>query len=343
MHVSGYGKPEEEDARHERQSTTGIPKRISYYGPMSNDPANRTGDPTANAGVAPPEFRAPPGTTVGRVRLQVSDLERSLGFYTDVLGFRVLEQDGNQAVLGTHEGAAGREPTPLIELVERPGANAVPPRGRLGLFHFAVLLPERAQLGRILRHFAERGVRLGSSDHLVSEALYLSDPDGLGIEIYADRPRSAWRRQGQEIALATEPLAARDLLEAAGAMPWQGIPSGTTMGHIHLSVDDIDRAEAFFHVGLGLDKIVWSYPGALFLAAGGYHHHVGTNAWARGAPVAGEEDARLLEWRLVYPDAQFVSAALESVANAGFADAVDPSGARVRDPWGVWVRLTDRG
>lgn len=302
------------------------------------------------AGITPPAFRAPPGTQVGRVRLQVADLERSLGFYRDLLGFEVLDTSGPQAALGaasngesgTAADSASEPNRPLIELVERPGAKPAPPRGRLGLFHVAVLLPDRAQLGRVLARLADQSVRLGASDHRVSEALYLSDPDGLGLEIYADRPRRSWPRSGREIAMATEPLDARDLMAAGGDTAWTGMPGGTTIGHMHLAVDDLETAEGLFHRGLGLDKVVWSYPGALFLSAGGYHHHLGVNTWARGAAPAQEDDARLLEWRLVYPDADAVSAALASVADAGFADRVDRSGARVLDPWGVHVRLDTR-
>ena len=295
------------------------------------------------AGIAPAGFRAPVRTRLGRVRFQVADLERSLGFYRDLLGFRVLEEDGAMAVLGATE--------PLIELVERRGAEPVPPTGRLGLFHVAILLPDRPSLGRILRRLSRAGVRLGSADHLVSEALYLSDPDGLGLEIYADRPRTEWSyappvggvHAGREIAMATEPLDARGLLAAGGDASWSGMPAGASIGHVHLSVSDLALAERFFHAGLGLDKVVWSFPGALFLSAGGYHHHIGANTWARGAAPAGASDARLLEWRLVMPHADAVSDALQSLADAGFADRVDRPGSRATDPWGVRVRLDTRG
>ena len=153
--------------------------------------------------------------------------------------------------------------------------------GQLGLYHFAILLPDRAALGRFVAHLARIGERAGASDHLVSEALYLSDPDGLGIEVYADRPRATWRYDGQrQLAMDTRPLDLNSLVQAAGGEPWTGMPAGTVMGHVHLHVGDIERAAAFYHAALGLDKVVWSYPGALFLSAGGYHHHVGLNTWA---------------------------------------------------------------
>ena len=139
------------------------------------------------------------------------------------------------------------------------------------------------------------------SNHLVSEAVYLSDPDGLGIEVYADRPRGTWQHEGRQLVMATEPLDVEDVVRAGGGEPWSGMPAGTTLGHVHLFVGDLDAAARFYHEGLGFDKTVWSYPGALFLSAGGYHHHLGTNTWAVGAVPAGEGDARLLEWEIVLP------------------------------------------
>jgi len=178
------------------------------------------------------------------------------------------------------------------------------------------------------------------SDHLVSEALYLSDPDGLGIEIYADRPRAAWRHQDRQLVMATNPLDVESVLAAGGDGPWTGMPAGTVLGHVHLYVDDLDRAAKFYHAGLGLDRVVWSYPGALFLSAGGYHHHVGTNTWAVGAPLAGENDARLLEWEIVLPETEDVRAAARSLEQAGASVASEGGAATAADPWGTRLRLT---
>ena len=234
------------------------------------------------AGIRPPGYRLPDATRLGRVRLQVASLDRSLPFYEDVLGLRRLDRRDGVATLG-----ASGDGTALVELHERAGARPVPRRGRLGLYHFAVLLPDRAALGRFLAHLAARGVRAGMSDHAVSEALYLTDPDGLGIEVYADRPRDAWRYAGRQLHMHTEPLDTASLLAAGGGAPWAGMPPGTVIGHVHLHVGDIDAAAAFYHAALGFDKVVWSYPGALFLSAGGYHHHLGTNTWAAGAAPLG--------------------------------------------------------
>lgn len=284
-------------------------------------------------GVAPPGYRLPADTRLGRVRLQVADLKRSLVFYQGVLGLRVLEKAGPRASLAA-EGEGGA----LIELHERSGAAPVPRAGRLGLYHFAILLPDRASLGRFVAHLAQAGERAGASDHLVSEALYLQDPDNLGIEVYADRPRSDWRVIDGQLAMATEPLDLGDLVAAAGGEPWRGLPAGTVIGHVHLHVGDIGRATAFYHEALGLDKVVWSYPGALFLSAGGYHHHLGVNTWARDAVPAGAGEARLLEWELVLPSPADVAGAASSLTAAGFARE-GTHGTLVRDPWGTALRL----
>jgi catechol 2,3-dioxygenase len=289
-----------------------------------------------DVGIRPTGYRLPDAARVGRIRLQVSDLAASLTCYTRVLGFRVVAQENAVAVLAPEDGSA------LIELHERRGVHPVPQRGLLGLYHFAILLPDRAALGRFVAHLGEAGVYAGSADHLVSEALYLSDPDGLGIEVYADRPREEWRTNGREIAMATEPLDLRALVRAAGGEPWTGMPAGTTIGHVHFHVGSTQEAETFYHSALGFDKVVWSYPGALFFSAGGYHHHVGTNTWAAGASVATADDARLLEWELRLPELKDVAAVAASTAKAGY-DVRDAGTDRlITDPWGITVRLTQR-
>src|SRR5690242_14358349 len=280
-------------------------------------------------GVAPKGYRLPAATRIGRGTLQVADLASSLAYSERGLGFRVRERSAGTAILGDQAGER-----PLIEPRERSGANPVSRRGRLGLYHYAILLPDRAHLGRLLRHLAEQGERAGMSDHLVSEALYLSDPDGLGIEVYADRPRSSWRQQDRQLVMATNPLDVEGVLTAGGDEPWTGLPSGTVLGHVHLYVDDLDRAARFYHAGLGLDRVVWSYPGALFMSAGGYHHHLGTNTWAAGAQPAGENDARLLEWEMVLPELSDVNAAAQSLEQAGVSVRREQGSAIAADPWG---------
>jgi catechol 2,3-dioxygenase len=221
----------------------------------------------------------------------------------------------------------------------------VPHRGRLGLYHVAILLPDRPSLGRFVRHLGEIGARAGAGDHLVSEAFYLQDPDNLGLEVYADRPRSTWRRVGRELMMATDPVDVAGLVRAAGDTPWTGMPAGTGIGHVHLHVGDIATGAAFFSEALGFDRTVWRYPGALFLGAGGYHHHLGTNTWAgSGATPPAADDARLLEWTIELPDAASLAAAGESLTRARYAveragDASATSELLTRDPWGTQLRL----
>jgi catechol 2,3-dioxygenase len=287
-------------------------------------------------GEAPTGYRLPQATRLGPVRLQVADLARSIAFYEKTLGLRVLASDASRAQLGTH-GAA----TTLVELESRPGTRPAAEAGRLGLYHFAILLPDRASLGRFVRHLGDIGARAGAGDHLVSEALYLHDPDNLGIEVYADRPRETWQRIGRELMMATDPVDFAALAQAAGSQRWGGMPAGTVMGHVHLHVGDLAQASAFYSDALGLDRMVWRYPGALFLAAGGYHHHLGTNTWAGpGARAPHDDEAQLLEWTMELPLSADVEAAAASVAGAGHALARAEDGSvLVRDPWGTAVRL----
>lgn len=274
----------------------------------------------------------PHATRLGPVRLQVADLDRSVAYYESVLGFRVASRGGASAHLAAHG-----DDRPLVALVERPGVRPVGARARQGLFHVAYLLPSRADLGRFLRHLAALGIRPGMSDHLVSEAVYLADPDGLGIEVYADRPRESWAVHDGEIGMATEPLDVRAVVEAGGDAPWTGMPAGTVVGHVHLHVGDLAAAEAFYHRALGLAPTVRGYPGALFLSAGGYHHHLGLNTWAGSAPPPSGDDARLLDWTIVLPTEADVQAAADRLEAAGHAVAPD---GRATDPWGTALRLT---
>lgn len=280
-------------------------------------------------------YRLPAATRLGRVALQVADLGRSIDYYERVLGLRVLARAEAVALLAAHG-----DDTPLVELRERPGARPSPRGGRLGLYHFAVLLPDRASLGRFIAHLASDGVRAGMSDHLVSEAVYLHDPDGLGIEVYADRPRDSWLREGGQIVMATEPLDAGAVVRAAGPAEWAGMPAGTRIGHVHLQVGDLEAAARFYHEGLGLDRTVWTYPGALFLSAGGYHHHLGTNTWAQGAVPAGADEARLLEWIVLVPGADDVEDVARSLSRIGAGVTRGGGDALTVDPWGTPLRVS---
>jgi len=276
--------------------------------------------------------RLPAEAHVGAVHLQISDLPRSLEYYQTVLGMDVLERAPGRASIGV-KGAA-----PLTYLIEKKGVAPVPRRGRFGLYHFAVLLPDRAALGRFAAHVLRLGLRPGMADHAVSEALYLSNPDGLGIEVYADRPRATWAYRAQELVMTTEHLDVGSLIAAGEANDWSRAPEATTMGHVHLHVGDLAKAEAFYHRALGFDKTLWSYPGALFLSAGGYHHHLGTNVWSAG-PSASPDEARLLEWELVVPERRQTSDIAQRLRGDGYAVDDAPDGVRTRDPWGTQVHV----
>jgi catechol 2,3-dioxygenase len=289
-------------------------------------------------GESPAGFRLPAGTAPGTVTLQVGDLERSLDFYRSALGLVELENEGGRALVGTPAH-------PLLDLRERQGARAVPRRLRFGLFHFALLLPDRAALGRFAKRLVEVGVPFGAGDHLVSESFYLSDPDGLGIEVYADRSREGWLRVGRELLMGTDPVDVEALVAAAGSGAYGDMPAGTVMGHAHLHVGDLRTAATFYSEALGFDRMVWSYPGALFFAAGDYHHHLGTNIWAgASARPPADNEAQLLEWSLDLPDEAALAGATASLAAAGFAAEVNATrdSVRTRDPWGTALRLEVR-
>ncbi len=279
------------------------------------------------------------GASIGRVRLRVADLTAMTRFYCDVLGLRRAPGDDDRIARLSVDG----RPPFLFELEAVAGASR-PPRGSTGLYHSAVLLPSRAWLGRLLRHLARCGVALdGASDHLVSEALYLRDPEGNGVELYADRPRETWPRRGGAIVMTTEPLDL-DALAAAGAEgPWSGAPAGTRIGHIHLRVAALDRAEAFYHGVAGFDVTLRAYPGALFFSAGGYHHHVGVNVWgsAGGSPPPGAATG-LQSFAILLPDGRELAEVVRRAGAAGVAiETGSPRGGAVllRDWDGIGVEV----
>jgi catechol 2,3-dioxygenase len=307
---------------------------VSRQNIFGGAPAPQPAEP-GTYGEPPGPFRLPDATSLGRVKLQISDLGRSLDFYENTLGLKVVDRGPDHAILGPHGGGAA-----LVELQQRTGAKPVP-RGRTGLYHFAILLPDRPSLGRFVTHLSETDVRVGSADHLVSEALYLQDPDNLGIEVYADRPRSAWKRVGRELMMATDPLDIHGLLADAEGLAWTGMPAGTVMGHVHLHIGDIAAGSSFYSAALGFDRTVWHYPGALFLSAGGYHHHLGTNTWAGAAAVPpAADEAHLIEWTIRVPDDHTLEAAKESLERSGYPAVRDEGSLVAHDPWQTQLRLT---
>ena len=254
-----------------------------------------------------------PGTHMGPVELTVSDLARSIDYWQDEIGMRVLARENGTASLGAD--------TELLRLVEEPGAR--PADGFTGLYHVAFLVPDRPSLARWLAHAARDRVALtGLSDHYVSEAIYLRDPDHHGIEIYADRPRELWEGQVFE-RMTTDPLDVDDLLAQADG-DFGGLPDGTTVGHVHLRVADVEESVRFYRDVLGFGLMAQLGPSAAFLSAGGYHHHLGANVWeSRGASQAPAGSATLRGFTVVVPDA----AELERVeARLGGLSATDPSG-----------------
>jgi catechol 2,3-dioxygenase len=269
-------------------------------------------------------------TRLGKVRLIVSDLTRSLAFYSRVIGLAILGQTFHSARLGV-----AQEQRVLLELEQRPGVRPLRER-RLGLYHTALLLSSRADLSSFVDHLDALGVRSGMSDHIVSEALYLTDPDGLTIEVYADRFPQDWPWMGEELAVATLPLDLNKLL-AVPHSPWVGVPSGSAMGHIHLHIGDIHQARILYHQGLGMGIRTQKVPGALFVAAGSYHHHVGLNTWAGNVPAASETYARLALWELVVsPDQK--PQLIEQMMRAGWQRGTDET---FMDPWGNALRLIE--
>jgi catechol 2,3-dioxygenase len=256
-----------------------------------------------------------PDTHMGLVELSVSDLERSLAYWQNTVGLRVLSRENGTAELGADQ--------PLVRFVEEPGATSA--QGYTGLFHVALLVPDRPTLGRFMAHVVRDGVEVtGLSDHVVSEAIYLRDPDYHGIEIYADRPRETYEGRVAE-TMTTIPLDTDSLIAEAGDSDFSGLPDGTTVGHVHLCVNDIDEMIGFYHDKLGMG-ITAHRPGgmAAFLSAGGYHHHLGGNTWeTSGAEHAPEGTARLLRFTIVLPDEAEVERVAERI---GGTEVSDPAG-----------------
>ncbi|HEX5859896.1 MAG TPA: VOC family protein [Microbacterium sp.] len=271
----------------------------------------------------------PAGTRLGPVHLTISDLPRSLDYYSAVLGLRVHSRDDRGAALGVGD----RE---LLVLVEERGAH--PAAGSTGLYHFALLVPRRADLAAWLAHAARDRVALtGMSDHFVSEALYLTDPDGHGIEIYWDRPRDVW--EGLVAARMTSlPLDVDSLLgelDDPRSVPFDGLAPGTTMGHVHLKVATIPDTVEFYRDALGFGVMAMLGQRAAFLGAGGYHHHVGANTWeSAGASPAPPGTAALRHATMVLPDEAERDKLLERLEHRGHAADTDAADPVIRDPSG---------
>ena len=269
----------------------------------------------------------PAETRIGPVELTVSDLRRSLDYYRRAIGLGVRQQEDGRASLGGD--------SELLVLHEVPGAQPAP--RNTGLFHFALLVPERRDLAAWLAHAIREQVPMtGVSDHFVSEALYLRDPDGHGIEIYADRAREVW--EGQVARMTTEPLDLENLLgelDDPEQEPFEALPAGTVMGHVHLQVAEIPETVRFYRDVLGFDEMASYGSQATFLSAGGYHHHLGANTWASaGAPPPPEGSASLRLASVVLPDSESRGEVVGRVATTGQDPEETPEGPVVRDPSG---------
>ena len=278
--------------------------------------------------------RIAPTTSLGPVHLTVADLRRSIDYYRSAIGLSVLERSNGLASLGAGE-------TELLVLVEEPGAR--PARGHTGLFHVALLLPDRPSLARWLAHAARDGVQLsGLSDHYVSEAIYLRDPDEHGLELYADRARELW--EGEVKRMGTWPLDVDDLLSVLAdpaTEPFESLPGGTVVGHVHLCVAQIPEVVAFYRDVLGFDLMAALGDQAAFLSAGGYHHHIGANTWeSRGAAPPPPGSAALRHATIVLPSLEDRDRVVERVVEAGQEPEHHPDGRLVRDPSGNSLVLT---
>ncbi|MFF2588805.1 VOC family protein [Peribacillus butanolivorans] len=277
------------------------------------------------------EFHQKPVTFVREVSINVMHLDNAIRFYQDIIGLQLLKKTDRKAVLTTD----GK--TPLLTL-EQP-ADVIPKEGRTtGLYHFALLLPTRADLSIFLRHLLQTEYRFGASDHDVSEALYITDPDGNGIEVYWDRPSSDWKWSNGEVAMGTDPLDGKSLLAESDA-EWNGLPAGTLMGHIHLHVADLRKTEEFYMLGLGF-TIVNRFGGALFTSTGGYHHHIGLNTWnGVGAPAPKKNSVGLNWYSLVFADEEARNKVIEKLNKIG-AEATKEDGFYViTDPSGNEIHL----
>lgn len=236
-------------------------------------------------------------------------MNRSLQFYQEIVGFKILRQSSDQAIL-TADGK-----TPILTLKQLDDIKAKE-KNTTGLYHFALLLPSRSDLSRFLNHLLQQRYRFGASDHEVSEAIYIDDPDGNGIEIYRDRPSDSWQWSNDEVNMVTEPLDGESLLQESNA-PWNGLPEDTIMGHIHLHVRDLQETEQFYAKGLGFD-VVTRYPGALFMSTGRYHHHFGLNIWnGEGAPAPNKNSAGLDWFTITFANEKARERVVQNVQKTG--------------------------
>ena len=274
-----------------------------------------------------------PNTYIGAVNLSVSDLEKAGDYYRRVLGLQLIHAEPGRLDLGAGEHI-------LLRLFEMPGAQRSP--HATGLYHFALRVPSRLELARTLRNLSEnKAYFVGFADHYVSEALYLADPDGHGIEIYRDRPREQWLDGRGQLKMTTDPLDLEGLIKelASDSRPWQGIDPETVMGHIHLQVDNIPQTRDFYSNVLGFG-VMADMGSAAFLSAGGYHHHIGMNTWtSAGGPPAPENSLHLLEYEIILPDAAGLEQVTQQLDQAGYPYTHNNRSLELKDPAHINIEL----
>lgn len=280
-----------------------------------------------------------PHISLGEVKLKVSQLSRSILFYEEVVGLKVLQHDEvNRIATFTADGK-----NTLLVLEEVPNAVVPQKRSHAGLYHFAILLPDRRSLSLSLRNLIQSGIHIGQADHLVSEALYISDPDHNGIEIYADRPREEWKRDSEgNYVMATEPIDWENLLAESNDLQWNGLPHGTVIGHIHLHVGDLRKSRAFYEGKLGFDVVGdYAQMAAVFVSAGGYHHHIGMNIWAgAGASLPSANTVGLSYFTIVFPSSASRETWLEHLRGEGTPLTAQDSAYVVHDASGITIHAT---
>jgi catechol 2,3-dioxygenase len=269
-----------------------------------------------------------PQTSIGAVYLKVSDLKRSVQFYQEVVGFKILREN-EQTVELTADGENS-----MLILEKIPDAVILPRKNTTGLYHFAILVPTRKDLSLSLRNLIKQNIHIGQGDHLVSEALYITDPENNGIEIYADRPRETWNYDGQgKVIMAVDPIEWQGLIDEAADQVWSGLAKGTIMGHIHLHVANLQESERFYCAILGFDLMAKMAGSALFISAGGYHHHLGLNVWAGvGAPPPPANAVGLHYYTIVLPNKEQLDNTLTRLRTVGIIPEPREEGWFVKDP-----------
>lgn len=279
-------------------------------------------------------YHEKPSIFVNQIVLKVLDIEKSIKFYTEIMGFKILGRKEKEVIL-TADGI-----NPMITIIEPDNVIPKLPR-RTGIYHFALLLPSRFHLGLFLKHIRDLGYpTIGGSNHGVSEAIYLEDPDDNGIEVYRDIDSKEWKQNGNQVNMVNEPLDYKGIIEEAGQENWNGIPQETIIGHIHLHVGDLDEAKRFYCDGLGLDLVMKMANSALFISSGGYHHHIGLNIWnGKNAPSLPDNAAGMKYYTLVFPDIETRENTINNLKDLGYKVIKEKEDIFIKDPSDNLIKL----